>query len=108
MARGDVIADVFSLDNNETHSIQPGSGVEWIVKCITLDDSSNGLIRGYDGTNVASGWDGVQSGNVAGMCTIPVNNTNYVHRCLAILDILLKTRRNYGTRRCSSRRSIII
>ena len=78
MARGDVIADVFVLANNATHSIQPGSGVEWIVKCVTLDDSSNGLIRGYDGTNVAAGWDGVQSGNVAGVCTIPINNTNYV------------------------------
>ena len=78
MARGDVIADVFVLANNATHSIQPGSGVEWIVKCVTLDDSSNGLIRGYDGTNVAAGWDGVQIGNVGGVCTIPINNTNYV------------------------------
>ena len=86
MARGDVIADVVSLDNNETHSIQPGSGVEWIVKCVTLDDSSNGLIRGYDGINVAAGWDGVQSGNIAGVCTIPVNNTNYVQIQNAIGD----------------------
>ena len=78
MARGDVVADVVSLSDNTNHDIQPGSGVEWIIKSLSLGDNVNCLLRGYDGTNVAAGWDGVQSGNVAGVCTIPINNTNYV------------------------------
>ena len=78
MARGDVVADIVTIANNANHSVQPGSGVEWVIKNVALSQGTSGLLRGYDGSSVAPNCDGSHAAVKMGDCTIPITNGNYV------------------------------
>ncbi len=77
MARGDVIADVFTCSAGSTTSIQPGSGVEWVLKTIGLHQSSGMFLQGYDGSTATHVATGVYTSQLGGAITMPINNTNY-------------------------------
>ena len=76
MARGDAIGDTVSNSHGGSLSMQPGSGVEWIIKLATGgNESSNIIIRLSDGTNLTNVIGSDQAEVV--LMNFPVNNTDY-------------------------------
>ena len=78
MARGDVVADVVSVSATSSVTVQPGSGVEWIIKTFSGDNNASNHLRANDGTNVGAICNGSEAADQLGREQVPINNTNYL------------------------------
>jgi hypothetical protein len=78
MARGDVVADVVNVSSSSSSTVQPGSGVEWIIRAFSGDNSTSSHLRSADGTSVGAICNGGEAADIGGKVTVPINNTNYV------------------------------
>ena len=77
MARGDVVAQIVSLDNAAAHTVQPGSGVEWVIKTVGLGAHAAVYLFAYDGTLTTTITTGAKyAENLA--LTLPINNSDYI------------------------------
>ena len=78
MARGDVVAEVVGVSGTSSHTVQPGSGVEWVIKAFAGDNSSSGILRAYDGSITTNMVTGDKANDVGSQVTIPINNAHYL------------------------------
>ena len=78
MARGDVAAQIVSVSASGSHSIQPGSGVEWIIKTWVGNNSGEAYLEAWDGTLDSVITIGNTIEDRGGIINIPVNNSDYI------------------------------
>ena len=77
MARGDVIGSLQTLSAGGSYTVQPGSGVEWVIKCFGGDNTDDNLLEAYDGTSTVIIIRGLDAESTAGQITLPINNSLY-------------------------------
>ena len=77
MARGDVIGSLQTINASSSYTVQPGSGVEWVIKCFGGDNGDTNLIEAYDGTSGVIILRGLDAESTGGQLTFPINNSLY-------------------------------
>lgn len=77
MARGDVIADIYTVSASSNASVQPASGVEWILKCFGGHNDGDVRLRGTDGSTNVQIMKGDIADAIGGVISMPVTNANY-------------------------------
>ena len=77
MARGDVIGSLQTLSAGGSYTVQPGYGVEWVIKCFGGDAGDNNSIQAYDGTSTVIIMRGEDAESTGGRMTFPINNSLY-------------------------------
>lgn len=78
MARGDVLANVVAVSGTSSHTVQPGSGVEWIIKAFGGDASASVILRANNGSITTDMVTASQANVVGNRVTVPINNSNYL------------------------------
>jgi hypothetical protein len=78
MARGDVVAELTAVSGTSSYTVQPGSGVEWVIKTFAGDNNSSTILRAYDGSITTNMVNGEEAGDIGGQVTVPINNTHYL------------------------------
>ena len=78
MARGDVVAELAAVSSSSSYTVQPGSGVEWIIRTFAGDNSTSTHFRANDGTIVSAICNGGEAADQLGKVTVPINNTHYL------------------------------
>ena len=78
MARGDVVIEVGRhTSSGATHSVQPSSGVEWVIRCFGGNGDDSIVFEYYDGSTESIIQRGVDAEVTGGMMTCPVTYTHY-------------------------------
>jgi hypothetical protein len=77
MARGDVVVDNVSVADTAYMTIQPGSGVEWLIQNITWPTSTSVQVSTYDGTNECIFHTDTTLGGLIN-CSFALTNGNYM------------------------------
>ena len=77
MARGDVIADIYTANTSSSVSIQPAAGVEWLLKCFAGNNDGNVRLRATDGSTNIQLMKGDIADAIGGVISMPVTNSNY-------------------------------
>jgi len=83
MARGDVVTDIIAVGNaaggaSGWPTIQPGSGVEWVIKCIAGSNTNDLWLDSFDGSIYTPIVDCGQLAVRCGLVTIPITNGHYL------------------------------
>jgi len=87
MAKGDAVVNIVAVAGDSAVSVQPASGVEWLITTVTTsgDGATAGYADLYDGTNDPSEFlfpgNNIGEGDANGSCIrdgrVFVNNTIY-------------------------------